>query len=76
MFAERRNWVHQSGNTFHIYNLRPQLYNKYGKFVGHVDTDNHWLHETDHLLNHELLLRIEPAVFPWAVYKQLELVKQ
>lgn len=48
LFAERGNWVHQSSNTIPIYNLFPQLLNKYGKFVDHVDTDNHWLHETEH----------------------------
>jgi hypothetical protein len=46
-YAERGNWVHQSSNTIPIYNIFPMLYNTYGTNVDHINTDNHWIHETD-----------------------------
>jgi pimeloyl-ACP methyl ester carboxylesterase len=46
-FAERGNWVHQGSNTIPIYNLFPQLNMTYGHFLDHIDTDNHWMHESD-----------------------------
>jgi len=48
-YAERGNWVHQSSNTIPIYNLFPKLKGEYGYFIDHVNTDNHWLFETDHV---------------------------
>ena len=29
----------------------PILLNTYGDFIDHIDTDNHWLHETEHVRN-------------------------
>ena len=49
LYSERSNWVHQSSNTIPIYNIFPLLRGTYGQFIDHVDTDSHWLHETDHV---------------------------
>mmetsp|Transcript_17228 Transcript_17228/g.30996 ORF Transcript_17228/g.30996 Transcript_17228/m.30996 type:complete len:350 (+) Transcript_17228:137-1186(+) len=46
LYAERGQWVHQSSNTIPIYNIFPMLLQEYGTFIDHVDTDNHYLHET------------------------------
>lgn len=48
LYAERGEWVHQSSNTLPIYNIFPGLKQSYGTFIDHVDTANHWLHETEH----------------------------
>jgi pimeloyl-ACP methyl ester carboxylesterase len=46
LYAERGEWVHQSSNTIPIYNVFPILLQSYGTFIDHIDTDNHWFHET------------------------------
>lgn len=50
-YAERSQWVHQSSNTIPIYNLFPRVRGNYGKFIDHVDTDNHHLAETEHVVS-------------------------
>lgn len=40
--------MHQGSNTIPIYNVFPGLVREYGEFIDHLDTDNHWLHETEH----------------------------
>ena len=49
LYAERSPWLHQSSNTIPIYNLFPVLYGSYGEFLDHYDTDNHNLHESEHV---------------------------
>ena len=48
-YAERSNWVHQSSNTIPIYNKFPILLGDYGNNIDHINTDNHWIHETDEI---------------------------
>ena len=49
LYAERSPWLHMSSNTIPIYKIFPVLYGEYGKFIDHYDTDNHYLHETEHV---------------------------
>lgn len=48
-FAERGNWVHQSSNTIPIYNKFPMLLGDYGNNIDHINTDNHFIHETEEI---------------------------
>jgi pimeloyl-ACP methyl ester carboxylesterase len=49
LYAERSPWVHMSSNTIPMYKIFPVLYGEYGQFLDHYDTDNHNLHETEHV---------------------------
>ena len=51
LYAERSPWMHMSSNTIPVYNLFPVLYNTYGEFIDHYDTDNHNLHECEHVVS-------------------------